>query len=123
MVHKQFYVITKTNNDKHSLIFRSGNGGDVNLTPRPGIDANGLSYFKQPGKGWKSFNVTSIELVKKTGVFTVQTDPKNPNHTLILAKDPIEHQIWMSTRDGVKNNGNEPYYLTKILQSISVRLK
>ncbi|MFR9708483.1 RHS repeat-associated core domain-containing protein [Paenibacillus sp. MB22_1] len=114
---------TKTNNDKHSLIFRSGNGGDVNLTPRPVIDANGLSYFKQASKDWKSFTVTSIELVKKTGVFTVKSDPKNPNHILILAKDPIEHQIWMSSRDAVKNNGSEPYYLTKILQSISVRLK
>lgn len=93
------------------------------MTPRPVIDANGLSYFKQASKDWKSFTVTSIELVKKTGVFTVKSDPKNPNHILILAKDPIEHQIWMSSRDAVKNNGSEPYYLTKILQSISVRLK
>ena len=109
--------------NKHSLIFRSGNGGDVNLTPRPVIDANGLSYFKQASKDWKSFTVTSIELVKKTGVFTVKSDPKNPNHILILAKDPIEHQIWMSSRDAVKNNGSEPYYfnLTEMLCSILVK--
>lgn len=103
-------------------IFRSGNGGNVNLTPRPGIDANGLSYFTKSGEGWKQVNATLVEAVKETGVFRVATDPRDPTHKFILAKDPYEHRIWMATRDGVKN-GDEPYYLTKILSNITTRLK
>lgn len=106
-----------------TTIYRSGNGGNVNLTPRPGIDANGLSYFKTPDSSWEKVNMTTIEAVNATKVLKTESDPKNPNHIFILAVDPIEHQMWMASRDNVKNHGGKPYYLTEILQSITIRVK
>ncbi len=104
---------------KYKFIFRSGSGNKRNLTPRPIDDDNGLFYFLKPSLGWTTFNVTAIEAVNMTGVLKAKPDPKNPNHYFVTPVDPFEMKIWQATRDG----SNEPYYLTTILQSITVRIK
>lgn len=61
--------------------------------------------------------MTTVEAVKKEGVFLIEKDTNNPKYYLISAKDPYEHQLWTNSKT---NANNDPYYLTEILMKISV---
>ena len=107
-------VTTKRPNQ--TVIYRRGNGNATNLTPRnDGSDVNGLSYELKVPVG-RRYNWTTLEAVNSTGVLQAIID--GPNHVKVIPTDPLELPIWMSTRETAKEN---PYYLTKILASISIR--
>lgn len=97
-----------------TIIYRSSAYNEYQLTPRPVIDENGLSFFTYIMAKNNKAVMTTVEAVKKEGVFLIETDPK---HYLISAKDPYEHQLWMNSKS---NANNDPYYLTEILMKISV---
>ncbi|MNW51855.1 hypothetical protein D3C74_293510 [compost metagenome] len=109
---------TTTVDLKYQFIFRNGSGNKTNLTPRPGIDTNGLSYFLKP-KG-SPMTVTSIEAINSTGVLYARVDNPATGHVAVMPIDPFELEIWMATRN---DPTAEPYYLTTVLQSISIKLK
>ena len=107
-------VTTKRPNQ--TVIYRWGNGNATNLTPRnDGSDVNGLSYELKVPVG-RRYTWTTLEAVNSTGVLQAIID--GPNHVKVIPTDPLELPIWMSTRETAKEN---PYYLTKILASISIR--
>ncbi|MNV86473.1 hypothetical protein MHI27_07020 [Paenibacillus sp. FSL H8-0261] len=87
------------------------------LTPRPVTDENGLSFFTYIMDNNNKAVMTTVEAVKKEGVFLIEKYPNNPKHHLISTKDPYEHQLWMNSKT---NANNDPYYLTGILMKISV---
>ena len=105
-----------TKRPKQTVIYRWGNGNATNLTPRnDGSDVNGLSYELKVPVG-RRYTWTTLEAVNSTGVLQAIID--GPNHVKVIPTDPLELPIWMSTRETAKEN---PYYLTKILASISIR--
>jgi len=107
-------VTTKRPNQ--TVIYRWGSGNATNLTPRnDGSDFNGLSYELKVPVG-RRYTWTTLEAVNSTGVLQAIID--GPNHVKVIPTDPLELPIWMSTRETAKEN---PYYLTKILASISIR--
>ena len=107
-------VTTKRPNQ--TVIYRWGSGNATNLTPRnDGSDVNGLSYELKVPVG-RRYTWTTLEAVNSTGVLQAIID--GPNHVKVIPTDPLELPIWMSTRETAKEN---PYYLTKILASISIR--
>ena len=107
-------VTTKRPNK--TVIYRWGSGNATNLTPRnDGSDVNGLSYELKVPVG-RRYTWTTLEAVNSTGVLQAIID--GPNHVKVISTDPLELPIWMSTRETAKEN---PYYLTKILASISIR--
>ncbi|MEK4236221.1 RHS repeat domain-containing protein [Paenibacillus sp. FSL H7-0714] len=100
-----------------TIIYRSSSYNEYQLTPRPVIDANGLSFFTFIMENNNKAVMTTVEAVKNEKDFLIVKDPKNPQHYLISAKDPYEHQLWMNSKT---NANNKPYYLTEILMKISV---
>ena len=105
-----------TKRPKQTVIYRGGSGNATNLTPRnDGSDVNGLSYELKVPVG-RRYTWTTLEAVNSTGVLQAIID--GPNHVKVIPTDPLELPIWMSTRETAKEN---PYYLTKILASISIR--
>ncbi|MNO48508.1 hypothetical protein D3C76_388430 [compost metagenome] len=67
-----------------------------------GRDENGLSFFTYIMAKNNKAVMTTVEAVKKEGVFLIEKDPNNPKHYLISAKDPYEYQLWMNS----KSNAN-----------------
>ena len=106
-------VTTKRPNE--TVIYRRGNGNATNLTPRP-IDLHtGLSYeLKVPAA--TEYTITTMEAINATGVLTAVID--KPNHVSVRPVNPLEMMEWINSRPTAKEN---PYYLTKILASISIR--
>ena len=106
-------VTTKRPNE--TVIYRRGNGNATNLTPRP-IDLHtGLSYeLKVPAA--TEYTITTMEAINATGVLTAVID--KPNHVSVRPVNPLEMMEWINSRSTAKEN---PYYLTKILASISIR--
>ena len=106
-------VTTKRPNE--TVIYRRGNGNATNLTPRP-IDLHtGLSYeLKVPAA--TEYTITTMEVINATEVLTAVMD--KPNHVSVRPVNPLEMMEWINSRSTAKEN---PYYLTKILASISIR--
>lgn len=102
----------------YNFIYRNGSGNKTNLTPRPGIDTNGLSYFTKPKSA--PMTITAIEAINATGVLHAKIDNPATGHVSVMPVDPFELEIWMATRD---DPTAEPYYLTTVLQSISIKVK
>ena len=106
-------VTTKRPNE--TFIYRRGNGNATNLTLSP-IDLHtGLSYeLKVPAA--TEYTITTMEAINATGVLTAVID--KTNHVSVRPVNPLEMMEWINSRPTAKEN---PYYLTKILASISIR--
>ena len=89
----------------------------MNLTPRPRDIDDGLSYELSvtPDIADK-YTMTTMEAVNATGVLEAVID--RPNHVSVRPVNPLEMMEWINSRPTAKEN---PYYLTKILASISIR--
>ncbi len=109
-------VVTTTKVDDFTLIYRLGSGNATNLTPRES-DPGGLSYYLRQPVG-EDYTVTSIEAVNSTGVLTAVID--GPNHVSVRPTNISELPIWIASRPTAKEN---PYYLTTILSSISIKVR
>ena len=107
----------KTKRPKQTVIYRGGSGNATNLTPRPRDIDDGLSYELSvtPDIADK-YTMTTIEAVNATGVLEAVID--RPNHVSVRPVNPLEMMEWINSRPTAKEN---PYYLTKILASISIR--
>ncbi|WP_374706029.1 RHS repeat-associated core domain-containing protein [Brevibacillus reuszeri] len=106
---------TTYNYNGQSLIFRDGSGTNTNLTPRP-VDTTGLSYFLAPGS--TKYTFTSIDAVNATGVLKAVVDNPATGHVSIFATNPAHHKAWIASRPNAESN---PYYLTTVLKSISIK--
>ena len=60
--------------------------------------------------------MTTMEAVNATGVLEAVID--RPNHVSVRPVNPLEMMEWINSSQTAKEN---PYYLTKILASISIR--
>lgn len=108
-------LISRFKDKNPTFIYRTGSGNGTNLTPRS-TDNDGLSYtLTMPSK---SFTATTMEAVNKTKVLKAIKD--KPNHVAVLPTKKSDLKAWQATRDNAKN---KPHKYTKILQSISVRVK
>ncbi len=106
----------KTNNPNDIIIYRSGSGNATNLTPRD-IDVTGLSYSTvMPTSG--SFTLTSIGTINATGKLTAVQD--GATHVSVSPVDSSKMQEWIDSRTFALVN---PHEYTKLLQSISVKIK
>ncbi|MGG1895570.1 RHS repeat-associated core domain-containing protein [Brevibacillus formosus] len=106
---------TTYNYNGQTLIFRDGSGTNTNLTPRP-VDTTGLSYFLAPGS--TKYTFTSIDAVNATGVLKAVIDNPATGHVSIFATNPAHHKAWIASRPDAESN---PYYLTSVLKSISIK--
>ena len=105
----------KTKRPKQTVIYRGESGNATNLTPRD-ID-DGLSYELSvtPDIADK-YTMTTMEVVNATWGLEAVID--RPNHVSVRPVNPLEMMEWINSRPTAKEN---PYYLTKILASISIR--
>ena len=67
-------------------------------------------------QGEESQTIYGMEAINATGVLTAVID--KPNHVSVRPVNPLEMMEWINSRPTAKEN---PYYLTKILASISIR--
>ena len=106
-----------TKRPKQTVIYRGGSGNATNLTPRPRDIDDGLSYELSvtPDIADK-YTMTTMEAVNATGVLEAVID--RPNHVSVRPVNLLEMMEWINSRPTAKEN---PYYLTKILASISIR--
>lgn len=117
----------KQRHDPEQVIYREGNGTALNLTPRNYLwhgkpkDSDGLSYTDIQPIGI-NYTATTCEAVNATKVLRCYKDPKptSKNHWLVQAVDPKKHTEWMASRDDAEK---KPHPYTKILQTISVKVK
>ena len=100
-----------------TLIYRTGSGNATNLTPRPGIDFDGLSYTTEKPVG-RCYTITTIEAVNATGVLVAIKDGKS--HVIVTALDKSKYLEWQASRENALQN---PHLYTRILQNISIRIK
>ena len=107
----------KTKRPKQTVIYRGESGNATNLTPRPRDIDDVLSYELSvtPDIADK-YTMTTMEAVNATGVLEAVID--RPNHVSVRPVNPLEMMEWINSRPTAKEN---PYYLTKILASISIR--
>ena len=105
----------KTKRPKQTVIYRGESGNATNLTPRD-ID-DGLSYELSvtPDIADK-YTMTTMEVVNATWGLEAVID--RPNHVSVRPVNPLEMMEWINSSQTAKEN---PYYLTKILASISIR--
>ena len=103
-----------------TFIFRMGSGNGRNLTPRPNIDWDGLSYQLTPPIG--SFTITAMELVNATGVLSARED--RPRHVAVMPVPATRMTEWMASAPPPPNNlvNINPHELTRTLMSISIRV-
>ena len=88
-------VIPKPPRINETKIYRSATGTARSLTPRPGIDYDGLSFYLTPPIGEKYYE-TTIEKVNATGFLEAVID--RPGHCSVRPRfGSIEG--WMSYRD------------------------
>lgn len=80
-------------------------------------DVDGLSYSLTPPTSGK-YTVTTIEAVNATGVLVAEQN--GLNHVSVYPKDICQLDDWMASRDTAHTN---PYYLTVLLQTISIKMK
>nr|WP_269745645.1 RHS repeat-associated core domain-containing protein [Brevibacillus borstelensis] len=106
---------TTYNYNGQTLIFRDGSGTNTNLTPRL-VDTTGLSYFLAPVTNKYTF--TSIDAVNATGVLKAVIDNPATGHVSVFATNPAHHKAWIASRPDAESN---PYYLTIVLKSISIK--
>lgn len=116
---EQVNVATATEKGVNGLtpIYRTGNGNGTNLTPRPVKDNEGLSYsLVKPAKGL--YTMTTMEAVNATGVLFAFEDA--PGHVSVNPIDASKMPEWQASRE---NANVAPHPYTKILQSISTKVK
>lgn len=106
---------TTYNYNGQTLIFRDGSGTSTNLTPRP-VDTTGLSYFLAPGS--TKYTFTSLDAVNSTGVLKAVIDNPATGYASVFATNPAHHKAWIASRPDAESN---PYYLTIVLKSISIK--
>ena len=111
------FEIPLHNEPKDTVIYRTGTGGNKNMTPRPGKDNNGLSYTTIMPIGEK-FTSTTINRVNGTGKLVATFDPVNPTHVLV---NPVGHGVMSDWQASRINAEKSPYPLTVLLQSISIK--
>lgn len=122
-ITKELEKIQKRKPEK--IVYRTGSGSNMNLTPRGYLengkpkDIDGLSYTDVVPI-YEGYTALSCEAVNATKVLTCYQDPKNARHWLIKATSTVKHREWMNSRD---NADKKPHDYTKILQTISVRVK
>ena len=114
--HPMEVADTKTDDQDVTYIYRMGSGNGTNLTPRS-TDVDGLSYSLTPPTSGK-YTVTTIEAVNATGVLVAEQN--GTNHVSVYPRDISQLDDWMASRDTANT---DPYYLTVMLQSISVKMK
>jgi len=107
-------TIAITGSDKVTFIYRRGSGTAYNLTPRE-VDELGLSYNLTPPVDEK-YTITSLELLNSTKVLWGKID--GPNHVSVNPVNPTEMIPWIQSRETANES---PYYLTKVLMSISIK--
>ncbi|MEA5015627.1 MAG: DNRLRE domain-containing protein [Candidatus Limiplasma sp.] len=95
-------------------IYRRGGYTYRNLTPRPGVDLNGLSFQLTipPGR----YVATTMEAINATGVLTAFQD--KPNHVAVTPRNITELSEWAATRD---NAESAPHPYTILLHSLTMR--
>ncbi len=109
-------VATEQNKTEQTLIYRTGSGNATNLTPRE-VDIEGLSYTTEKPVG-RDFTVTTIEAINATGVLIAVKDGKT--HVSVTSLDRSKYLEWQASR---ANALASPHPYTKLLQSISVKIK
>ena len=77
-----------------TTIYRYYSSKTNNLSPRPGIDYDGLSFSTRPPRPGVSAVMTTVEQVNATMFLCAVQDPKNKTHYLILPTNGTINQ-WM----------------------------
>lgn len=108
-------LISRFDEKKPTIIYRSGSGNGTNLTPRP-QDTGGLSYNLKMPSG--SFTATTMKAVNKTGSLKAIKD--GGNHVSVKTAKASEMKGWINS---LNNANDKPHKYTKILQGISVKVK
>lgn len=108
-------LIKKFKDKKQTVIYRLGSGTYTNLTPRP-QDKTGLSYMtSNPGKG---YTATTMQAINATGDLVAIKD--GGNHVSVKPVNMKKMQEWINSRG---NAEKKPHLYTKILRSLSVKVK
>lgn len=102
------------------IIYRSGTGGNVNMTPRD-QDTDGLSYSNAPMPG-QDYTATTCEAINATRVLMCYQDPMPGKqwHYLVRAVDVRKHAEWIKSRPTADT---KPHEFTKMIQTLSVKVK
>jgi len=95
-------------------IFRMGSGNATNFTPREGEAALSFTLTMPTGQ----FSVTTLEIINATGVLRAVID--GANHVSVFPTNPADLAKWQASRLTALES---PYYLTTLLQNISVRAR
>ena len=77
-----------------TIIYRYYSSKTENLSPRPGIDYDGLSFSTKPPRPGVSAVVTTIEQVNATGILTA-VPPNKGTHVTVIPTNGTVNQ-WMS---------------------------
>ncbi|HKG48076.1 MAG TPA: RHS repeat-associated core domain-containing protein [Pyrinomonadaceae bacterium] len=81
------------------FLYRGGSRTPQNMTPRPGIDTDGLSTFNSPDKFNPGDKVQVIDTSKLKNLFG-RPDPAPPGHVTITPRDPSQMGPWADSRGG-----------------------
>jgi RHS repeat-associated protein len=95
-------------------IYRGGGFTLMNLTPRPGIDTRGLSFYLSAPGG--QYVTTTVEAVNATGVLEAVID--GYNHASVRPRNITELSEWALSRPDANEN---PHPYSVLLYSISWR--
>jgi RHS repeat-associated protein len=85
--------------DYEGFLYRGGSRTPKNMTPRPGIDTDGLSTFNGPDKFNPGDKVQVIDTSKLKNLFG-RPDPSPPGHVTVTPRDPSQMGPWAASRDG-----------------------
>ncbi|OXM87513.1 hypothetical protein CF651_04605 [Paenibacillus rigui] len=75
-----------------------------------------MSYFTAPKT--TKYTFTTLEAVNATGVLKAYIDNSSTGHVSVVATNPAHQTAWIASRVDAEAN---PYYLTTILKSISIK--
>lgn len=108
-------LIKKFKDKKPNVIYRFGSGSNTNLTPRP-VDKTGLSYTTT--KPLKGYTATSIQAINASGQLIAVQD--GANHVSVKPINMKKMSEWINSR---ANAEKKPHLYTKLLRTISLRVK
>ena len=80
-----------------NVVYRGGSAKPTNLTPRPGVDATGLSTFDNLG-AFKPGDKVQVIDVDKLKHLTATPDAPPAGHVSIAPRDPSQVADWAATR-------------------------
>ncbi|WP_343377325.1 hypothetical protein [Ligaoa zhengdingensis] len=104
------------NSEDPVVLFRFNTPTYQHLTPKPGKDEDGLSFWTKPDLTQK-FSSVPLDVLRAVDAFVVTYDHPGPfgNHYLLTLRDMSRWQEWMDSYD---NAAQEPHEFTLLLQSL-----